>query len=166
MAWLRWGALNLGLLGIVMVGGLLLLVPAAIVGWGTTESRQDAYLYLWIYLPFTGVAYLVLLALMGRRARRPRIWALVLTPVFWGSCRSSRSASPCPESPRHGSPTSPTGPWCACRRARRSPPGTGSDAGRRAVALGRPPGRDASARRAGPAEKVLRTAPLWLDWFC
>ncbi len=84
MAWLRWGALNLGLLGIVMVGGLLLLVPAAIVGWGTTESRQDAYLYLWIYLPFTGVAYLVLLALVGRRARRPRIWALVLTPVFWG----------------------------------------------------------------------------------
>lgn len=84
MTWLRWGALNLGLLGLVMVGGLLLLVPAALVGWGTADSREHTYLFLWIYLPFTGAAYLALLALVGRRARRPRLWAFALTPVFWG----------------------------------------------------------------------------------
>ncbi len=84
MTWLRWGALNLGLLGLVMAGGLLLLIPAALVGWGTPDTRQYTYLFLWIYLPFTGPTYLVLLALVGSRARRPRIWALALTPVFWG----------------------------------------------------------------------------------
>lgn len=83
MTWLRWGALNLGRLALVMAAGLLLLVPAALVGWGDVETRQYLYLFLWIYLPFTGVAYLVVLALVGRRARRPRIWALALTPIFW-----------------------------------------------------------------------------------
>lgn len=83
MTWLRWGALNLGLLAVVMVGGLLLLVPAALVGWGDAESRQYAYLFLWLYLPFTGVVYLTALALVGRRARRPRLWAVALTPLLW-----------------------------------------------------------------------------------
>jgi len=84
MTWLRWGALNLGRLALVMAGGLLLLVPAALVGWGTADTREYTYLFLWLYLPFTGTAYLVLLALVGRRARRPRLWALALTPLFWG----------------------------------------------------------------------------------
>ena len=84
MTWVRWGELNLGLLGLVMAGGLLLLIPAALVGWGTPDTRHYTYLFLWIYLPFTGATYLVLLALVGRRARRPRIWALALTPVLWG----------------------------------------------------------------------------------
>lgn len=83
MAWLRWGALNLAILGAVMVGCLLLLVPAALVGWGSPDSREYVYLFLWIYLPFTGPAYLVLLAWRGRRSPRPRVWAIVLTPVFW-----------------------------------------------------------------------------------
>jgi len=83
MTWLRWGALNLGRLALVMAGGLMLLVPAALVGWGDAESRHYLYLFLWIYLPFTGAAYLVLLALAGRSARRPRVWALALTPVLW-----------------------------------------------------------------------------------
>ena len=83
MSWLRWGALNLAILGAVMVGCLLLLVPAALVGWGSPDSREYTYLFLWIYLPFTGPAYLVLLALLGRRSLRPRVWAIALTPVFW-----------------------------------------------------------------------------------
>lgn len=84
MTWLRWGAGNLGRLAIVMAGGLLLLIPAALVGWGDADLREYTYLFLWIYLPFTGPTYLVLLALLGRRARRPRVWAVALTPVFWG----------------------------------------------------------------------------------
>ncbi len=67
-----------------MAGGLLLLIPAALVGWGDADLREYTYLFLWIYLPFTGPVYLVALALVGRRARRPRIWAFALTPVFWG----------------------------------------------------------------------------------
>lgn len=84
MRWLRWGALNLGILILVMVGGLALLRAAALVGWGSPDTREYTYLFLWLYLPFTGPAYLVLLAVVGRRVRRPRIWALALTPIFWG----------------------------------------------------------------------------------
>lgn len=84
MTWLRWGALNLGLLAVVMVAGLALLVPAALAGWGDAESRHLAYLFLWLYLPFTGSVYLAALAMAGRRARRPRVWAFALTPLLWG----------------------------------------------------------------------------------
>ena len=84
MSWLRWGARNLGILILVMVGGLALLIPAALVGWGTPDSREHTYLFPWLYLPFTGPAYLVLLAIVGPRVRRRRIWALALTPIFWG----------------------------------------------------------------------------------
>jgi len=83
MTWLRWGALNLGLLFLVMVGGLGFLIPAALVGWGDGESQLGAYLFLWIYLPFTAPVYLLLLATIGRRVHRPRAWALGLTPIFW-----------------------------------------------------------------------------------
>lgn len=83
MTWLGWGARNLGILILVMVGGLALLIPAALVGWGTPDTREYTYLFLWLYLPFTGPAYLVLLAIVGPRVRRPRIWALALTPIFW-----------------------------------------------------------------------------------
>lgn len=66
-----------------MVGCLALLIPAALVGWGDAESRETTYLFLWLYLPFTGMLYLVLLAFLARRSRRPRVWAVVLTPVLW-----------------------------------------------------------------------------------
>jgi len=92
MSWLRWGALNLAILGAVMIGCLLLLVRAAFVGWGSPDSREYTYLFLCIYLPFTGPAYLVLLALFGWRSPRPRVWAVALTPVSGSSCRFSRSA--------------------------------------------------------------------------
>lgn len=83
MSWLRWGALNLRLLFVIMIGGLALLIPAALVGWGETDSRAHTYLFLWLYLPFSGAVYLTALALVGRRARRPRVWAFALTPLLW-----------------------------------------------------------------------------------
>lgn len=83
VAWLRWGTVNLGLLLVVMVCGLCLLVPAAAVGWSDAEGQLGVYVFLWIYLPFTGVVYLTALALIGRWSRRPRRWAFALTPILW-----------------------------------------------------------------------------------
>lgn len=83
MTWVRWGGLNLGLLFVVMVGGLVLLVPAALAGWGDAGSREYTYLSLLLYLPFSGIVYLAALALVARRARRPRLWAVALTPLLW-----------------------------------------------------------------------------------
>ena len=82
--WLRWGAVNLALLAGVMVAGLLLLIPAALAGWGDRDQRELTYLYLWLYLPFTGPLYLAALAFAARRSRRPRLWAIVLTPLLFG----------------------------------------------------------------------------------
>lgn len=83
MIWLRWGAFNLGRLALVMAAGLLLLVPATLVGWGDAGERSLPLPISLDLPPFTGVAYLVVLALVARRTGRPRIWALALTPVFW-----------------------------------------------------------------------------------
>lgn len=81
---LAWGAINLAILAAVMVAGLLLLVPAALVGWGDADQRHITYLYLWIYLPITGPLYLVVLWLVARRVRHPRRWAIGLTPLLFG----------------------------------------------------------------------------------
>ena len=56
MTWLRWGARNRVRLVLVMAGGLLLLIGAALVGWGDADLREYTHLFLWIYLPFTGSA--------------------------------------------------------------------------------------------------------------
>ncbi len=82
-AWLRWGAVNLGILAAVMVGGLVLLIPAALIGWGDPDTREITYLWLWLYLPFTGPLYLVVLAFVARRVRRPRVWAIGLSPLLF-----------------------------------------------------------------------------------
>jgi len=39
-----------------MAAGLLLLIGAALVGWGDADLREYTHLFLWIYLPFTGSA--------------------------------------------------------------------------------------------------------------
>jgi len=81
--WSRWWLENLCILGAVMVAGLPLFIPIGLVGWGTGEDPL-AYVFLWIYLPFSATAYLALLGAIGSRARRPRVWAFALTPIFWG----------------------------------------------------------------------------------
>lgn len=76
--------MNLGILAGVMIAGLLLLLPALAVGWGDSDTREITYLWLWLYLPLTGPLYLLVLAWVARRARRPRVWAVVLTPLLFG----------------------------------------------------------------------------------
>lgn len=82
-AWLWWAAVNLLILGGAMVGGLLLLIPAKVVGWGDGESRHVVYFILSIYAPFTGVVYLCALAAIAPRVKRPRAWAVALTLLMW-----------------------------------------------------------------------------------
>ena len=83
MAWVRWGAVNVGLLLVLLLCGSLLLVPAGLVGWAEGEDLYGPYVLLGIYLPFSAVLYLLLLALVAPRVRRPRIWAVALTPLLW-----------------------------------------------------------------------------------
>ena len=82
-SWLWWAAVNLLILGGAVVGGLLLLIPAAVVGWGDGETRHVAYILMAIYVPFTGPLYLCVLAFIAPRVRRPRLWAVVLTLLMW-----------------------------------------------------------------------------------
>ena len=83
MAWLRWGAVNVGILLALLLGGSLLLVPAGLVGWADGEELYGPYVLLGIYLPFSAVLYLLALLLVAPRVRRQRLWALLLTPLFW-----------------------------------------------------------------------------------
>lgn len=82
--WVRWGAVNLGILAGVMVAGLVLLGPAALAGWGDTDTGVITYLYLWLYLPITGPLYLLVLHRVALRVRRPRRWAVGLAPLLFG----------------------------------------------------------------------------------
>jgi len=83
MAWVRWGAVNLGILLALLLAGSLLLVPAGLVGWAEGEDLYGPYALLGIYLPFSGAAYLAALAFVAPRVRRPRAWAFALVPLFW-----------------------------------------------------------------------------------
>lgn len=83
MAWVRWGAVNVGILLALLVAGSLLLVPAGLIGWAEGEDLYGPYVLLGIYLPFSAVLYLAALALVTPRVRRPRAWAVGLTPLFW-----------------------------------------------------------------------------------
>lgn len=83
MAWVRWGAVNVGILLALLLAGSLLLVPAGLVGWAEGEDLYGPYVLLGIYLPFSAVLYLFALGLIAPRVRRKRLWALLLTPLFW-----------------------------------------------------------------------------------
>jgi hypothetical protein len=85
MAWVRWGAVNYAILLALLVAGAILLVPAGLAGWGTDDERIGSYVLPAISFPFTGLAYLAALAVAARRSRRPRWWAIGLTPVFWAA---------------------------------------------------------------------------------
>lgn len=81
--WLRWAAINLAILAAVMVAGLVLLIPAALAGWGNADTREYTYLLLWLYLPFTGPLYLLALGYAAPRVKQPRVWAIALTPLLF-----------------------------------------------------------------------------------
>lgn len=82
-SWLWWAAVNLLILGGAMVGGALLLVPAAVAGWGDADARHITYILMAIYVPFTGPVYLCALAFVAPRVKRPRLWAVALTLLMW-----------------------------------------------------------------------------------
>lgn len=83
MAWMRWGAMNFGILVTLLLAGSLLLVPAGLVGWAEGEDLYGPYVLLGLYIPFSGALYLAALGFVAPRVRRPRAWAVVLTPLFW-----------------------------------------------------------------------------------
>lgn len=87
--WLRWYGTALMVLTACLLGGLTLLLAVKSVGLDPNEPGDDGayttgFLYLNLFLPFTSTVYLALLALLGRWGRRPRVWAFVLLPIFWG----------------------------------------------------------------------------------
>lgn len=67
-----------------MVLGFAVLIPARVVGWGDSDEGLFYIFVAGFCLPLTGTAYLLLFALIARRSRRPRLWAYLLLPVFWG----------------------------------------------------------------------------------
>jgi len=83
MTWVRWGAVNLGILVALLLAGSLLLVPAGAMGWAEGEDLYGPYVLLGLYLPFSGALYLLVLALIASRVRRPRAWAIGLAPLLW-----------------------------------------------------------------------------------
>jgi len=88
MTWVRWGAVNYAMLLGLLVAGPVLLIPAALVGWDLGEPPSElmgSYVLGGLLFPFTGMLYLAVLALVTRRSRRPRLWAVLLTPLFWAA---------------------------------------------------------------------------------
>lgn len=83
--WLRWAARGLGLLVmLVAAAGVIVIMPARLAGW--TESGGEAigtgYLYSLVALPISWPLYMTVLALVARRARHPRRWAIALSPLL------------------------------------------------------------------------------------
>lgn len=80
--WLRWYGASLLLLAQALAGGLvLLLIPIQL---GVDGENAGLYVFLSLYLPFSGTAYLALLAVFARGLPGGRVWAFVLVPLFWG----------------------------------------------------------------------------------
>ena len=83
--WASWIARSLALLVVLMIAAaVVVLVPAKLAGWGAPppDHSGDAYLLSLVVLPLTWPLYLVVLALVARRARRPRRWAIALSPLL------------------------------------------------------------------------------------
>lgn len=83
--WLRWIGRCLGLLvGLVIGAAVVVLLPARLAGWGVPGPDRigDAYLYSLIALPLSWPSYMAALAVVARRVRRPRRWAIALSPLL------------------------------------------------------------------------------------
>lgn len=83
--WVGWIARSLGLLiALMIVAGVVVLVPAELAGWTVPEPDRigDAYLVTFVALPLSWPLYMAALALVARRVRRPRRWAIALSPLL------------------------------------------------------------------------------------
>lgn len=70
----------------MVAAGVLVLLPVRLAGW--TQSGGEAigtgYLFSFTALPISWPLYMAALALVARRARRPRRWAIALSPLLGG----------------------------------------------------------------------------------
>ncbi len=68
----------------MIAAGVVVLLPAKLTGW--TASGADpvgsAYLYSFTALPLSWPLYMAALAIVARRVRRPRRWAIGLSPLL------------------------------------------------------------------------------------
>lgn len=84
---LRWiGRSFVLLLAVVAGAAAVVLIPADLAGWSVPAPDRigDAYLYALFVLPFSWPLYLAVLAVVARRVRRPRRWAIALAPPLLG----------------------------------------------------------------------------------
>jgi hypothetical protein len=83
--WPRWLGFNLWLFACLLVG-----VAAALVAISALAGANDgddapwiAYAWMCLFLPFTWPLYMAALAIVARRVRHPRRWAIALTPLLF-----------------------------------------------------------------------------------
>src|SRR5215207_10281412 len=80
--WPRWfGRGFLLLVALAIAVGVVVLVPAKLVGWDVAGPDRigDAYALTLYLLPFSWLLYMATLAVAGRRVRRHRRLAVALT---------------------------------------------------------------------------------------
>jgi hypothetical protein len=85
--WVRWIGRSLVLLvALMIVAGVAVLVPAELAGWTVSGPDRigDAYLLTFVALPLSWPLYMAALAFATRRVRRPRRWAIALSPLLGG----------------------------------------------------------------------------------
>ena len=72
------------LVALMIAAGVVVLVPATLVGWSVPEPDRigDAYLLTFVALPLSWPLYMTALAFATRRVRRPRRWAIALSPLL------------------------------------------------------------------------------------
>lgn len=82
---LQWiGRCLVLLVGLIIGVAVVVLLPAKLVGWSVPEPDRigDAYLYSLTALPLSWPLYMTALAAIARRVRRPRRWAIALSPLL------------------------------------------------------------------------------------
>jgi hypothetical protein len=72
------------LLALMVAVAIVVLLPADLAGWTVPEPDRagDGYLYALTALPLSWPIYLAALAIVARRVRRPRLWAIALSPLL------------------------------------------------------------------------------------
>jgi len=69
---------------LVIAAGVIVIVPVRLAGWTKSggEPIGTGYLVSLTALPISWPLYMTALALVGRRARNPRRWAVALSPLL------------------------------------------------------------------------------------
>jgi hypothetical protein len=80
----RWIGRSLGLLvALAIAAAVVVLVPAKLIGWSSGDDPLGStYGYTLIALPLSWPLYMTVLTLVAPRVRRPRRWAIALSPLL------------------------------------------------------------------------------------